>query len=104
VVTIFLPLEKEGFYLPALEGMAMGTLVVCPDCLGNRGFCLDGINGLRPNLDKESILAAALRAVRFPSSSQEVLKKAAQTTVNEHHLASEKERFLEILDQLEDSI
>ena len=104
VATIFLPLEKEGFYLPALEGMAMGTMVVCPDCLGNRGFCLDGVNCLWPNSDKESILAAVHRAVRLPASSQEALKKAAQKTVNEHQLSREKESFLEILDQVEDSI
>jgi hypothetical protein len=35
-VTVFVPNPKEGFYLPALEGMAVGTTVVCPDCIGNR--------------------------------------------------------------------
>ena len=33
-VTLFLPNPREGFYIPALEGMALGTLVVCPDCDG----------------------------------------------------------------------
>ena len=48
-VTLFLPNEEEGFYLPALEGMALGTIVVCPDCVGNRSFCLPGVNAFRPD-------------------------------------------------------
>ena len=47
-VTLFLPNEEEGFYLPALEGMALGTIVVCPDCVGNRSFCLPRVNAFRP--------------------------------------------------------
>ena len=47
--TVFLPKETEGFYLPPLEGMALGTLVVCPDCAGNRSFCLPEHNAFRPN-------------------------------------------------------
>ena len=47
-MTLFLPNETEGFYLPALEGMALGTIVVCPDCVGNRSFCLPQVNAFRP--------------------------------------------------------
>lgn len=43
-VTLFLPNEEEGFYLPGLEGMALGTVVVCLDCVGNRSYCLPGEN------------------------------------------------------------
>jgi glycosyltransferase involved in cell wall biosynthesis len=49
-ITVFLPYRDiEGFYMPALEGMALGTLVVCPDCIGNRSFCLPGYNSLGQN-------------------------------------------------------
>jgi len=62
-VTVFLPNPTEGFYLPALEGMASGTLVVCPDCVGNRSFCRDGLNCFRPDATLESIAAAAETAL-----------------------------------------
>ena len=45
-VTLYLPNRLEGFYIPALEGMALGTLVVCPDSVGNRSYCRDGENCL----------------------------------------------------------
>jgi glycosyltransferase involved in cell wall biosynthesis len=55
-ITVFLPNQKEGegFYLPALEGMAVGTLVIFPDCIGNRSFCLSGYNCFRPDYTTES--------------------------------------------------
>ena len=37
-MTLFLPNQREGVYIPGLEGMALGTLVVCPDCVGNRSL------------------------------------------------------------------
>ena len=33
-VSVLVPNPKEGFYLPALEGWRSGTVVVCPDCIG----------------------------------------------------------------------
>src|SRR5205823_13711109 len=50
-VTVTLPRPTEGFYLPALEAMACGAIVVCPDCVGNRDFCRDGANCFRPAYD-----------------------------------------------------
>jgi len=31
---VFLPNKEEGIYLPALEAMALGTFVICPDVVG----------------------------------------------------------------------
>ena len=62
-VTLFLPNRKEGFFLPALEGMALGTIVVCPDCIGNRSFCLDGVNCFRPDYVEDRMVEAAESAL-----------------------------------------
>ena len=43
-VAVCLPYAVEGFYLPAIEAMASGCLVVTLDCIGNRGFCHDHWN------------------------------------------------------------
>ena len=65
-VTLFLPNEEEGFYLPALEGMAVGTIVVCPDCVGNRSFCLPGVNAFRPNYRFDDLVRATEAALTLP--------------------------------------
>ena len=38
-VAVCLPHAEEGFYLPALEAMACGSVLVTLDCIGNRSFC-----------------------------------------------------------------
>ena len=62
-VTVLVPNPKEGFYLPALEAMALGTIVVCPDCVGNRSFCVAG----------RQLLPARLRGGRDRRGRREAL-------------------------------
>ena len=62
-VAVFVPNPKEGFYLPAIEAMALGTLVVCPDCVGNRSFCEPGVNCFRPPYEVGAIVAQAEQAL-----------------------------------------
>ena len=56
---VLLPHAKEGFYLPALEAMALGTPVIVPDCVGNRSFCLNGLTCLVPEFSVAAITQAA---------------------------------------------
>src|SRR5438093_394223 len=72
-VTLFLPRRTEGFYLPALEGMALRTLVVCPDCVGNRSFCLPGVNSLRPAYTDADVLDQVEAAMALPPDEMERL-------------------------------
>ena len=98
-VSVLVPNPKEGFYLPALEGMAVGTVVVCPDCIGNRSYCLDGQNSLRPDYDEDAIVAAAERALAGDALRAR-LTEAAGATADAHDLAVERRAFLEVLDRV----
>jgi glycosyltransferase involved in cell wall biosynthesis len=101
-VTLLVPNPKEGFYLPAVEAMALHTLVVCPDCIGNRSFCLDGVNSFRPPYDDEdAIVEAAERALDRRMELEPMLAKAA-STAREHDLAYERRAFLEILARVDE--
>lgn len=96
-VTLFLPNRTEGFYLPALEGMALGTLVVCPDCVGNRGFCLPDENCLRPPYRLDRVVAATLRALRMPPARADEMRARARSTAEHHTLAVERARLRPVL-------
>jgi glycosyl transferase family 1 len=100
-VTMFVPNPKEGFYLPAIEGMALGTIVVCPDCVGNRSFCLDGENCLRPAYDEDAIVAAAQEALARRDELDGMLARAAQTA-RAHDLMAERGAFLQILERVDE--
>jgi glycosyltransferase involved in cell wall biosynthesis len=100
--TVFVPHETEGFFLPALEGMALGTIVVCPDCIGNRSFCLPGQNAFRPEYTLESIVRDAEAALALPPDEARRLRENAFQTTKAHTLAREREAFLDVLHTIDD--
>jgi hypothetical protein len=100
-VTVFVPNPKEGFYLPALEGMALGTLVVCADCVGNRSYCVDGVNCFRPPYAIEAIVACAREALARRAELAGMIAAAAETA-RRHDLRRERAAFLEVLDRVDE--
>jgi hypothetical protein len=101
-VAAFLPNETEGFYLPALEAMALGTLVVCPDCVGNRSFCLDGTTAMRPRYTEDALIDAVERALDLPDTAYATMTRAAMSTARDHDLLRERQRFHDVLDSIDD--
>jgi glycosyltransferase involved in cell wall biosynthesis len=99
--TVFLPNETEGFYLPALEGMALGTLVVCPDCIGNRSFCLPGHNSFRPKYAFEEVVRAAESALALPPDQAQQIRANARQTAEAHSLFRERQAFLDVLHNID---
>jgi hypothetical protein len=101
-LVITLPHEQEGFFLPALEAMAMGCIVICPDCIGNQSFCLDGVNAFRPNYCLDAILQATLQALALPESRKQALLKESLRTVENHSLNKERSTFHSLLTNMAD--
>jgi hypothetical protein len=100
-VTLFLPNEEEGFYLPALEGMALGTIVVCPDCIGNRSFCLPGLNAFRPPFRFDDIVLDVESALTLSEPVATALRKESMETARHHSIEAERNRFGEVLANLD---
>lgn len=98
-VAVVLPRPEEGFYLPALEAMAAGCLVVTADCIGNRGFCKDGENCMVGS-DATSLADAVKAVLAMTETGRVALHAAADATVAAHSLAAERRRFRELLDDL----
>lgn len=99
-VVVALPCQREGFFLPALEAMAAGSIVVCPDCIGNRGFCRDGITAFRPRYTLKAVTAATLAAVRQGPEDRERMRAEGIAEARRHSLDAERLAFLRILDGL----
>ena len=96
-VAVCLPHAEEGFYLPALEAMALGCLVVTLDCVGNRGFCHHGRNCLVVEPDPGSLCAAVKRALAMPALERGQVHRRARDTAGRHSLDAERARFHAVL-------
>ena len=97
-VAVCLPRAEEGFYLPALESMAAGCLVVTLDCIGNRGFCRHGENCLIAEPGPDSLFDAAKKALALSAPEREGLLRRARDTAAGHSLDTERARFHAVLE------
>ncbi len=99
-VAILLPDPVEGFFLPALEAMALGSALVVPDCVGARSFCRDGDNCLMPDYEPPAMASAALELLRDQAMRTrlqlEARKTAGQFTL-ERERAQAVEAFHEVI-------
>ena len=100
-VAVCLPHVEEGFYLPALEAMAAGCLVVTLACIGNRGFCLHEENCLIAEPGLDSLFDAAKQALALPAPEREGLLRRARDTAAGHSLDTERARFHAVLEDVD---
>ena len=100
-VAVCLPRAEEGFYLPALESMAAGCLVVTLDCIGNRGFCRHGENCLIAEPGPDSLFDAAKKALALSAPEREGLLRRARDTAAGHSLDTERARFHAVLEDVD---
>nr|CAA6829797.1 MAG: Unknown protein [uncultured Thiotrichaceae bacterium] len=98
-IVVFLPFSLEGFFLPALEAMLFDTLVICPDCTGNRSFCLSRYNCLFPDYSIDSIMASIKEACFLSPQQRSVMISNANRT-SRSSFDNEKKLFNNILDNL----
>jgi hypothetical protein len=94
---LLIPDPTEGFFLPALEAMGLSSLVICPDCVGNRDFCIDGCNCLRPAYEEGAITGACLNALALCPEERRILIEGAAQIYYRHQITAERERYFEIL-------
>lgn len=100
-VAVCLPRAEEGFYLPALEAMASGCLVVTMDCIGNRGFCRHEDNCMVAEASPESLLRMTKRALAMSAAGRRRVHRGARNTAAEHSLEVERARFHAILGDID---
>lgn len=98
---LLLPRRSEGCFLPALEAMAMGVSIVCPDCIGNRSFCLDQVNSWRPPYEQDAIIQAVLDMLKSGQNRRQAIQSAARATAATRDLQAERAAFLSIVSEID---
>lgn len=95
------PLVEEGFYMPGLEAMAAGALVISSDAGGNRAYCNFGENCIEVGMDDAPDYVRALEDLRAADAGEiERLRRNGYETVGRHTLEHERERFGEFMQRL----
>ncbi|MEB3320100.1 MAG: glycosyltransferase family 4 protein [Cyanobium sp.] len=98
-VVVTLPNSSEGFYLPALEAMAMGLLVVCPDCVGNRSFCRHRLTCMVPDFSVDSLAQSVTTLLADPVLASQ-LRRNSQYACRHYDIRREREDFGSLMREL----
>lgn len=96
-IFVALPNPREGFYLPALEGMASGCAVVCADAEGNRAFSLHNETCLTPKLDDLTSHCEMVNELLRDAALKEKLQRNGTKLAQAYSLAQERESFFRLL-------
>jgi hypothetical protein len=95
------PNPEEGMYLPGLEAMAAGTLLVTTDVGGNMSYSHPGENCLAVGFDDADEYAAALETLLgMPDDEVAKMRQAGYDILPTFSLAHEREGFAAFLDEL----
>ena len=88
-------------YLPGLEAMAAGCLVITPDVGGNMAYCRPEQNCLLAGFESVPDYVAALqRLSSAPVAEIEALRAGGYAVVPEFDLGAERRGFADFLDEL----
>lgn len=95
-LAILLPAPVEGFFLPGLEAMALGTPVIMPDCIGNREYAITG---------KNCLLASPKNIVKMveyfdDDAVLDRIRQAGIETSENFRSSKEREKFLDVLNNI----
>lgn len=99
------PRSEEGFYLPGLEAMAAGAIVLVPDVGGNRTYCDFGVNCLPVEFEDASSYAEVLRALKWEKPENvDRMRRKGYETLKEHTWDREERQFDAFLQRLTDRL
>lgn len=91
-ISITLPHQTEGFYLPGIEAMTLSDIAIVPDCIASIEYTAGFNNAVRCTLDYQDIINAQLIARKYlhSSLSLSLLKYFGRKTVQKYCLKKEK--------------
>lgn len=99
------PGPEEGFYLPGLEAMAAGCLVVMPDVGGNRAYADFGVNCVEVPLDDAAAYVAAIRCLSDEQPWDiDKMRDAGYAVLENHRLDRERSEFGRFVAELDGDI
>ena len=95
------PNAEEGLYLPGLEAMAAGCIIITPDVTGNMSYCRPENNCLLVEFESARSYLEALRKIEsLPSTELASLRSEGYAITSQFSLAREREAFAKYLQQL----
>jgi hypothetical protein len=100
-ISVTLPHNTEGFYLPGIEAMKLSDYAVIPDCIANREYCRKLANVAVCKLDFDACRHAIQSALKKSHYFYMGLsKRYGKHIADSYALSAERRQFLSIINAL----
>lgn len=96
-VTVALPNETEGFFLPSLEAMYYSDIAIIPYCIVNKEYHHPLSNLVVPEYDEENIKSEILNALTMPKWQLAAKRYIGRKIVKRYSLHSEREALRKVI-------
>lgn len=105
-IVVCLPLDTqrgaEGFYLPALEAMAMEKFVICPYAVGNIDFCVADKTCLQPQLEVNDLCKATIKALNMSEADRQNIIQEGKKISTNHSFDKEAKALVALLQKADE--
>ena len=98
-ILVALPSQVEGFYKPALEGMASRCAVICADAIGNRCHCIDMETCLQPKSNDFEVHILKIRMLLDNSELKEKIRYRGYEMSQKFTLDEQRRRYYQFLEK-----
>lgn len=96
-LTVALPHETEGFYLPGIEAMYYSNMAVVPYCVANKEYFSRYSNLMMPNYSFDNIRLAALSALKKSRQNNIFRRYIGRRIAVSYSLENERKQLANIL-------
>ena len=93
----------EGFYLPALEAMALESLVVTHLAIGNLDHCTDDVNCLiSKGASSQAYMTSIQKAYDLTTDQRNEFISNGLQTAKQHEIGKERQKIIDLVDRAYD--
>lgn len=98
-MTVALPNQTEGFYLPGIEAMFYSKVAVVPYCVANEEYFHNTANMLMPNYTEENIKSAILSGMKRGRIGNSFREYMGKKIARQYSLHNERKNLSKCLSQ-----
>lgn len=96
-ISVHCPKAIEEHYIPGVEAMMLDSLVIIPDCVGNRSYSIDKKTCLLSSYDLTGLTAALSTVLEMSDDERNIILRNARESSKVFEIQKEKEQLLKIL-------
>lgn len=96
-ISIHLPKQVEEHYIPGIEAMMLNSLVIIPDCIGNRSYSINQKTCVMASYDLAGFLTALQYVKSIPVNEFKDIVQCAKKSTHQYSIKIERESLYKAL-------